>query len=353
VVAVLGVDCGRTEDRVSEEMLKLQQIKQRAYNFFGIAIKKMMREEAIRRGMINPETGSVVNRFSEIGKEFATIVCDRSARALFDVCFAVFDLTPNWDVALETDFMVQEDLKYTEIQGNSYILFRRGRPAGTGLLSIMHDKKSEIVKLVMKKARRSHGYYISIRMLSDGTGVNRIRRRGGVYYSKFLVRDKVISSSIVNEENCSWKNEILTNNTTESVQNCGTVLTASTDTTESLSSTDAISVSSEKTDLLVSSESSLGAFENDFQWSDDISIFSGEATTEITAPVIVKPLEEEGGKKREERSEKLVERKKNKDLLLQKQLRLEEELAKARSELEKLRKVRIITLKTYFLMIHF
>jgi len=346
VVAVLGVDGSRDEDRIVEEKSKLEQLKHRAYNFFGIRIKKKMRDEAIRMEMINPDTGSVINRFTDIGKEFATIVSDRTARALFAVCFAVFDLSPNWDMELEMEFLSQENITYPPIEETLQNRFRIGRPAGTGLLSIIHDKKSEIVKLIMKKARRGHGYYISIRMLSDGTGPNRIRRRGGVYYEKFIVRDKIIESNIVNEGNCSWKKDLpssLTNVSTEE----------STDSTESVHSTDgALSVSTKEHELLISDDC-FSPSSNELQWSDTISLCSVES--DLPIPVLVKKRisqEELSQCKREERSEKLVARKQQKEERIQKEIQLQE-LKKARSELDKLRKVRFVRLETYFLSIHF
>jgi len=209
---VLGPDACRYNGRVVEEMKKLELLKKRAFSFVGVEIKRIMRDEALKRNMIDPVTGSVINRFRDIGKEFNMNVCEKTAVDLFHTCFGVFDLSPGWDKKIEKDFLNIENLVYAVLSStssnNEDVISSR---CGSGLMSIIHDKKTEIVKLVMIKAKRGHGYFISIRMTNKGPEDKNKRRKKGIFKKEFIVRDDVIASNVCNEARCCWKKNLLTN----------------------------------------------------------------------------------------------------------------------------------------------
>jgi len=150
--------------------------------------------------MKDPETGYLVSKFREIGHEFAVNLTEKASQDLFHVCFGIFDMIPGWAWHLEKRFMDEEGLMYAPTDDKTEDFFKRGPPLGTGLLSLIRDKKTDLVKLVMRKSKRRHGFYLSIRNQPDSSGKRPKRRQKGVYYKRFLVRQKLNKMRFQNAE---------------------------------------------------------------------------------------------------------------------------------------------------------
>jgi len=194
-IACMGVDSAKNYDNVLSEMQKLEMLKQKANSFFSVEIKKIMREEAMERCMLDPVNGNKITRFKDIGKEFAHQLNEKTAKDLFMVCFGVFDLSPGWAFHLEKQFMEKENFKYIPLPVCDSESVRRGAPRGTGLQALIRDKKTDLVKVIMRKATKYHGYYISIRRINDGD-VPLKKRHKGVFSEDYVVRHHYDKSSL-------------------------------------------------------------------------------------------------------------------------------------------------------------
>jgi len=363
VEKVLGPDISRDTERVAVETRNLELLKRRAFSFVGSEIKKIMRDEGRVRKMIDPTTGSVINRFREIGKEFNMNVCEKTAVDLFFTCFGIFDLSPHWDRKIESEFMEIENLVYSIDQKQSNnITFQNSPSIGSCLLSIIHDKKTEIVKLVMIKARRGHGYFISIRMTNKGPEDKNKRRKKGVFSNEFIVRDERVAKDICNENRCSWKTDLrslksASRSTNEKNRNSTETQTERSTSKSSfyVKDTDVVSesYSTESTHsvLYVDDESScllmgqdiISPISKPHKWEDDYSVNSILSNTSSCScssyreeDIVVENI----SKKREEHSRKIVSKKKKDKSFEDEKSSLEKIIQKAQSDLDEYTKVR-------------
>ena len=182
----IGVDENVTAE---ERLVELNRVKDQAKQWFRHETKKLMTEQIQLKNLFYKKViGQEICKFPVRNiPEFEFLIeqdsSEKMLKTIFDVTYGYFDTNFDWNLELETKFMLTQGYQYSQSKNIQH------RSKEKGCFEILCSaEKTEIVKRFQRVGKRSHGRYMSIERPKKQNGQYQ-KRRPGVWYSDFIKTD--------------------------------------------------------------------------------------------------------------------------------------------------------------------
>ena len=172
-----------------EKLVQLNQIKDQAKQWFQHETKKLVTEQIQLKNLFYKKViGQEIRKFPVRNlTEFEFLIeqdsSEKMMKIIFDVTYGYFDRNFDWNLELETKFMLIQAYQYSQ----SKTVQHRSKEKGCFEI-LCSAEKTEIVKRFQRVGKRSHGRYMSIERPKKQNG-QYSKRRPGVWYSDFVKTD--------------------------------------------------------------------------------------------------------------------------------------------------------------------